>query len=303
MPGSNAPEYGVAGGRIRWAVLGVGGAGRARAKAIEADPRSELVAVYRGRHAAQFRVAQLASLEDAIAAADAVAICSPTPVHVAQVEAALAAGRHVIVEFPLAEEPEDARRLLAMAHEAGRVLHVEHIELLGGAAAVLRKQVNRAGIKAVSCAFTADGPGDLAGAELALRNVARLHRVVDAVGPFARVDAVESGASWLRAELRTTTGAPVALSFRVGPGLPRETRLIIDDGHVWEQLNRSLTRDGEAFDLPEQPGLFDLDQRIAVARILDGEDGYMSEARILHVLTMADQLRDGELGHLPFLLE
>ena len=92
MSGSNAPEYGVAGGQIRWAVVGVGSAGRARAKAIQADPRSELVAVCRGRFAGWFHVAQLSEVDDAIAAADAVAVCSPTHLHAAHVRAALKAG-------------------------------------------------------------------------------------------------------------------------------------------------------------------------------------------------------------------
>jgi len=293
----------MAGGRIRWAVLGVGSAGRARAKAIEADPRSELVAVYRGRFADQFRVAQLSELEDAVAAADAVAVCSPTPLHAEQVAAVLAGGRHAVVEFPLAEEHEDARALFASAHAQGLVLHVEHIELLGSAASALRQRVERAAIRAVSVSFKKSGPGDLPGAQLALGNIARLHRVVDAVGPFARIDEVRTGPGWMRAKLRASEGFPIELSFQVGPELPRETHLTIDDGGVWEQVGRTLTRDGAPVPLPEQSGLFAEDHRIAVARILDGEDGYMSEARVLHVLAMADQLRDGEAGHLPFLIE
>ena len=76
-------------GTVRWAILGVGTAGFARARAILRDPRSELVAVYRGRKAEETGAPRVGSVAEAIEAADAVAIASPNELHPAQVRATL----------------------------------------------------------------------------------------------------------------------------------------------------------------------------------------------------------------------
>lgn len=46
--------------------------------------------------------------------------------------AALAAGKHVVVEYPLALDPAEAVAILSLARRQQRLLHVAHIELLGG---------------------------------------------------------------------------------------------------------------------------------------------------------------------------
>ncbi|MGZ8407828.1 MAG: Gfo/Idh/MocA family protein, partial [Caulobacteraceae bacterium] len=62
------------------------------------------------------------------AAKDVVTIASPAVYHAQAVEQALAAGRHVYVEKPLAVTVEDARRLAGEARGAGLVLAVGHQE-------------------------------------------------------------------------------------------------------------------------------------------------------------------------------
>ena len=54
---------------------------------------------------------------------DAVLICTPNAQHYEHAAAALAAGKHVLVETPLALRVEDARSLAAMAAQGDRVLH------------------------------------------------------------------------------------------------------------------------------------------------------------------------------------
>ncbi len=58
--------------------------------------------------------------------ADAVLISTPHHAHHAQVKAALAAGRHVLVEKPLAMSPRQAQALLGHADRAGRMLAVAY---------------------------------------------------------------------------------------------------------------------------------------------------------------------------------
>lgn len=57
---------------------------------------------------------------------DAVAIATPAATHAALVTAALQAGKHVLVEKPLAHSADEARAMLEAARQADRVLMVDH---------------------------------------------------------------------------------------------------------------------------------------------------------------------------------
>jgi predicted dehydrogenase len=59
-------------------------------------------------------------------ALDAVVIASPDKLHAAQAIAAARAGKHVLVEKPMATTPEDAHAMVAAAREARRVLGVAY---------------------------------------------------------------------------------------------------------------------------------------------------------------------------------
>jgi predicted dehydrogenase len=58
---------------------------------------------------------------------DAVDLCLPTPLHRPVAERALAAGKHVLLEKPIALTLEDADAIGAAAEESGRVLMVGHV--------------------------------------------------------------------------------------------------------------------------------------------------------------------------------
>jgi predicted dehydrogenase len=58
---------------------------------------------------------------------DVVDVCLPTPLHRTVAEHALAAGRHVLVEKPVALTLEDADAIGAAAEASGRVLMVGHV--------------------------------------------------------------------------------------------------------------------------------------------------------------------------------
>jgi predicted dehydrogenase len=58
---------------------------------------------------------------------DLVDVCAPTQQHAATAIAALRAGKHVLVEKPIALRPEDADEMLAAARQAGKLLMVAHV--------------------------------------------------------------------------------------------------------------------------------------------------------------------------------
>jgi predicted dehydrogenase len=69
-----------------------------------------------------------ASLDDVLAdpLIDAIAIATPARTHHAIAMAAIAAGKHVVVEKPLADSSEHARAMVTAAHESGVVLMTDH---------------------------------------------------------------------------------------------------------------------------------------------------------------------------------
>jgi len=275
---------------MRWAVLGLGIAGRARAKAIGAIAGHEVVAGFRGQPEL-LDIPGAPSVEAALDAADAVAIASPDATHAHLVEQALLAGKPVVVEFPLAQDAATGRRLLELAATRGQVLHVEHIELLTGASRYLRDL--RDDWTQLEVYFTSklrDLPS------VAHANLARIHRILDLLGPVESVRIEARTPTDLRATL-TGGGRQAVLSCAHGAGLQRNTRMVVSTPDTRVVLDgRSLTRDGEAVSLPSAEGLFLQDQRVAVRRIETGASSYVSDAELIHGLHLVDLLAYGPMG-------
>ncbi|MFM9106553.1 MAG: Gfo/Idh/MocA family protein [Chloroflexota bacterium] len=119
---------------VRLAVLGAGFMGSTHGKAYAAMPEVEIAAVYAPRpDRGEPLAADLGSRwTDDLAAIlgdpkiDAVDICLPTPQHREVTEAALDAGKHVLLEKPIAMTLEDADALVAREQD-GPVLMIAHV--------------------------------------------------------------------------------------------------------------------------------------------------------------------------------
>lgn len=123
---------------IRVAVVGTGRWGINHVRAFARSPLGRVEVVCDPSEAALERARVLApearltrSFEAVLAAADvdAVVLATPAKVHAEMAVAALAAGKHVLVEKPLALRVADAERAVAAAEEAGRILMVGHLML------------------------------------------------------------------------------------------------------------------------------------------------------------------------------
>ena len=134
---------------MKTAVLGLGFMGSIHVRAMIAAPGVELAAVYSadpaklagdltgtqgnlGGPGQRFDFSQVkpyGSIPDLLAdpEIEAVDLCLPTWLHEEVAVAALRAGKHVLVEKPMALDGNSARRMIAAADQAGRVLMCAHV--------------------------------------------------------------------------------------------------------------------------------------------------------------------------------
>jgi myo-inositol 2-dehydrogenase / D-chiro-inositol 1-dehydrogenase len=121
--------------QMRFAVVGFGAWGRFHARSIAKAPNAELAAIVANSDvnavAAGEEWPNAAILRDwrqvlADPTIEAVAIVTPNHLHAEIAVAALEAGKHVLLEKPMATSTADCDRIVAAARASGRVLTVGH---------------------------------------------------------------------------------------------------------------------------------------------------------------------------------
>ncbi|MBV8713948.1 MAG: Gfo/Idh/MocA family oxidoreductase [Chloroflexi bacterium] len=154
----------------RLGVAGLGWLGEALIRDAVASPAFSVVAVQdvvpdRGREVAdRYAVPWHGDrYEDLLGVPDvqAVLICTPNHLHAAQAQLALQAGKHALVQKPLALSAADARQTVAAAHGAGRLLFVDYTYRFLESMAVLRDLLPSVGpVRSMRAAFhNIYGPG------------------------------------------------------------------------------------------------------------------------------------------------
>ncbi|MGH7655910.1 MAG: Gfo/Idh/MocA family protein, partial [Gemmatimonadaceae bacterium] len=78
--------------------------------------------------AAELGVTAHATLEALLANVDALSIVTPTKFHHAVAKAALAAGKHLLIEKPITATIDEADELIALAKQKGVMVQIGHIE-------------------------------------------------------------------------------------------------------------------------------------------------------------------------------
>lgn len=133
---------------LRVAIVGSGGMAVARAERIAARSDIDLVAIAgrnpetRAALAARFGVEHSEDWEATVARADvdAVIVTTHPDTHAPMGAAALAAGKHLFSESPLALAPLDAGRLLSLADQGNLVVRVGHTSPLRPGPRLVREQ-------------------------------------------------------------------------------------------------------------------------------------------------------------------
>ncbi|MFM9105020.1 MAG: Gfo/Idh/MocA family oxidoreductase [Cyanobium sp.] len=132
---------------VRVGVIGIGNMGWHHARVLSLLRDAELVGVAdphaeRGRLAVeQFGCRWFADYREMLPEVEAVCIAVPTLLHHRVGLVCLEAGRHVLIEKPIAATQEEASELIQAAETAGRLLQVGHIERFNPAFRELLKVV------------------------------------------------------------------------------------------------------------------------------------------------------------------
>ena len=117
-------------------MVGEGAFANKHLDAIERIDDVEVVAICGGVQEAAAAVAEARGiahvtldLADALAqpGVEAAIVASPTPIHAEQATQAMCAGKHVLVEIPMADSLADAEALVALQQETGVVAMVDHV--------------------------------------------------------------------------------------------------------------------------------------------------------------------------------
>jgi predicted dehydrogenase len=119
---------------LRIGILGAGHLGRIHLRLVAASPVFELVGFYDPNAAAVDKLVSekdyraFESAEALINAVDVVSIITPTLSHFEMAEKALRSKKHVFIEKPIAQNDEEAQKLVKLASENGVLGQVGHVE-------------------------------------------------------------------------------------------------------------------------------------------------------------------------------
>jgi biliverdin reductase len=309
---------------IRVGLIGTGFAAKIRAQTIQAEPRTQLIAVAgrnpdrTGAFADAFTVQAIADWETLVTRSDIdlVIVATSNRGHAAIVRGAILAGKHTIVEYPLALDLQDAAEIVALAAQQGVMLHVEHIELLGGLHQTLRQwlgeigEVYHARYSTIVTQRPAPEKWTFHRSEFGfplMGALSRLHRFSDLFGAVKSISCQNQYwggegeyyqtclcTAQLRFEDSNAIGEVV---YGKGEGLWENTRKFEVHG-----ANGALIFNGDEgvlvradgitpLDLGSRKGLFARDMELVLAHLLDGRPNYVTSAQSLATLRVADAAR------------
>ncbi|MDJ1182869.1 Gfo/Idh/MocA family protein [Roseofilum casamattae] len=138
---------------VRAGIIGTGFAAGRRARALQEDDRAQLVAAVghqpekTEQFARTYGLQVLPHWQDLVALSDLdlVVVSTINRDCAAIAKGALQARKHVVVEYPLALNLTAGRELLVLAQNQQRLLHVEHIEVLGELHQVFKQALSQLG--------------------------------------------------------------------------------------------------------------------------------------------------------------
>lgn len=134
-------------------IVGTGYAAKKRAEALQADARANLLAVTGNTperiqdFCQTFTVSAVDSWQQLVnlPELDLIFVCTINRDCGAIAHAAISADKHVVVEYPLATDFQLATDIINLAADKHKLLHVEHIELIGGLHQTIKQHLSEIG--------------------------------------------------------------------------------------------------------------------------------------------------------------
>jgi predicted dehydrogenase len=239
--------------RLRIGVVGVGHFGRYHALKVAASERAALVGVHDPNEERAKTIGWEVGAPDLgfaalLDAADALIIAAPAEAHHALAAAALRAGKHVLVEKPIAATLAEADDLAALATAHKLVLQVGHLERSSAAHAALAGRLGAPlYIEAARIApFKPRGTDVSVILDLMIHDLDLILALV--ASPIESVDAVGAAVASphediANARIRFVNGAVATITAsRVSPRTERRMRIFARDGTMAiDFANRHLT--------------------------------------------------------------
>jgi len=308
---------------IRVGIVGTGFAAKLRAEMLVADARSNLVAV--AGHSPDKTVAfcetfgaeavvswrKLVERDDL----DLVIVCTVNRDHGAIVLAALENDKHVVVEYPLSLDVSEGERAIELAKQKQKLLHIEHIELLGGLHQAIKESLPLIGkvfytryvtitsVHSVQERWTYQH--SLFGFPL-IGAISRLHRFTDLFGEVTNVNCQTQfwdtkpdfyKACLCNAQLRFANGVFAEAVYGKGDTFWQSENIFTiygeegtlvftpESGQLIQGENR------QTIEVGTRRGLFAKDMDMVLECLLNGTPLYVNNASSLYALKVADAAR------------
>jgi biliverdin reductase len=308
---------------IQVGLVGTGYVAKIRADCLQADDRAQIAAItghqpekvesfsqtYGAQNIPTWQ--ELVNLPEL----DLIIITAINRDHGAITHAALQAGKHVVVEYPLSLDVTEAESLLHLAKAQGKLLHVEHIELLSGIHKAVKNTLPKIStpfyVRYNSLAHQSPAPQkwtyhpDLFGFPF-IGALSRLSRLTNLFGEVSCV----TGQSrfWddtdgfyhtcvCTAQLKFKSGLIADVVYGKGETIWKSDRTleirgeqgaIIIDGEQGTLIQADETT---AIDMGSRRGLFMQDTTMVLDHLTTGAPLYVSPEESLYVLRVADAVR------------
>ncbi len=243
----------MSGAKLRIGIAGAGHFGRYHALKVAASTRAELAGIYdpdaeRARAVGWEAGAESLDFPALLDACDALIVAAPADAHHALASAALKAGKHVLVEKPIAASLAQADDLATLAAGSGLVLQVGHLERFSAAYGALAGRMSRPlYIEATRIApYKPRGTDVSVILDLMIHDLDLILALVDS--PIEAMEAVGAAVASehediANARIRFVSGAVATITAsRVSARTERRMRLFAEDGYMAVDFaNRAVT--------------------------------------------------------------
>ena len=312
---------------LKVGIVGTGYAAKKRAEAIKSDRRTELLVVTGNTPVKLQEFCQTYAVEAVdswselvnLPQLDLIFICTINQGCGAIAKAAILAGKHVVVEYPLALEAEVAEEVIELAATKQKLLHVEHIEIIGGLHQAIKQYLPQIGqvFHASYTTIAAQHPVEpnwkyhrqQFGFPLSAA-LSRIHRLTDLFGTVEQVtcnnrywnlpnsDSAYFTACFCQAQLNFHNGITADITYGKGDIFWQSDRTMSIYGEAGKIIfvgeKGTLINGENEQDIPVTPrrGLFAQDTAMVLDYLLAQQPLYLQPQASLYALQVANAARE-----------